>query len=999
MNTPLITKIAPEYLKRLTRDNFILTFFTGLFILGSLYALYSHPGGGQMSQDFAYVIYAISAFIGAGWTLQTCYRGSRGPVSLTQRYRIAWLLICLGLCSDGTGSLYCWYLGHTGNMSSSLYTDLFFLLSYPLFFISFLLLPTQVRFRMSMAIDAIITTCSIAGISWYFVIGPHYFQSTIDATSFANITNLTVNLSYPILNMIALLTLFLLVQGKIETNFRLPYLLLMLGQISFLWANTAYAYLSVIQVYQIGTVYVDIFWFVGVLLCGLASLFHYTALVREVSQEQVGEKSEVSKESSSGSKPGVRSWQAAGISIYIPFVTLLILCGYAQIFHKNAVSNSLVLVTLGVSIIVAARYLLATRENEFLLQEREQQGLDAENLRLLVMRLNQILDMDRLLERTISLIIEELGFTAALLLLPAKKEREGFPVQIFANSRLAPMNSWYSTDNALLQSIVQEGKEIELSWEQDLHEAPPEMQHWLQQQQLTATYFLPLRHQNRVIGSLGIAHKQARSVDQRSLTLTRAYCEQVATIIEHARLYQEAREHEIFANAMTTIAVRLNTAVVEAAEIGRLICQEGARALHANYVLLYLVNEQEILEPYALSVNETQKESGLKNLQELKTLHEVKKWPRIEPQESAAQALHAPEPFLHAIPLPALVESRFTAPETPFNTSSKLAVVSGNTPQHITLLEKLRSLRVHTILLTPLILREKPAGIVIFARSEFGEMNEYPPFDTADIPRAQGFAEQAGVAFTNARLYQRLKTAHQRLKELDQLKDQFMITASHELRTPLTAIQGYVELLTNFGKELTSEQQQEFLQKARQSCEELAILLSNIMDASRLEVEMELHPLYTSRIQVDEIIKSTLIIIEPQITQEQREVHLHLVNNLVVMADPVRLRQILMNISANALKYSDPRTPISFFARASSEPGQVVISITDKGKGIAPEEQVHIFERFYRLESDINSAVRGSGLGLYVSKRLVEVMGGKIWIESRGVEGEGSTFHIQLPMA
>ncbi|HLJ36120.1 MAG TPA: ATP-binding protein, partial [Ktedonobacteraceae bacterium] len=109
--------------------------------------------------------------------------------------------------------------------------------------------------------------------------------------------------------------------------------------------------------------------------------------------------------------------------------------------------------------------------------------------------------------------------------------------------------------------------------------------------------------------------------------------------------------------------------------------------------------------------------------------------------------------------------------------------------------------------------------------------------------------------------------------------------------------------------------------------------------------------------------------------------------------------QILLNISTNALKYSPANTPLKFSARQVVDTVScVVISISDKGNGIAPEDQVHLFERFVRLERDINSPVRGSGLGLYISRRLVEALGGKIWIESSGIPGEGTTFHIQLPI-
>jgi len=76
-----------------------------------------------------------------------------------------------------------------------------------------------------------------------------------------------------------------------------------------------------------------------------------------------------------------------------------------------------------------------------------------------------------------------------------------------------------------------------------------------------------------------------------------------------------------------------------------------------------------------------------------------------------------------------------------------------------------------------------------------------------------------------------------------------------------------------------------------------------------------------------------------------------------------------------------------------------ILSVSDKGKGIKPQDQAQVFERFVRLESDLNSTVRGSGLGLYISRRLIEAMDGKIWVESSGIPGMGSTFHIQLPLA
>ena len=153
-------------------------------------------------------------------------------------------------------------------------------------------------------------------------------------------------------------------------------------------------------------------------------------------------------------------------------------------------------------------------------------------------------------------------------------------------------------------------------------------------------------------------------------------------------------------------------------------------------------------------------------------------------------------------------------------------------------------------------------------------------------------------------------------------------------------------------------------------------------------------------VNIRAMIDSVINLIEPQLTKELRRVHFSLPTHLSVRADAARLRQVLVNISVNALKYSPPQTPLAFTARSLLIDNRhiVIISISDIGKGITPQDQSRLFERFVRLESDINSEVRGSGLGLYISRRLIEAMDGKIWIESRGIPGEGSTFHLQLPM-
>jgi signal transduction histidine kinase len=299
-----------------------------------------------------------------------------------------------------------------------------------------------------------------------------------------------------------------------------------------------------------------------------------------------------------------------------------------------------------------------------------------------------------------------------------------------------------------------------------------------------------------------------------------------------------------------------------------------------------------------------------------------------------------------------------------------------------------------------LIARDTPVALLVLARSLRPNAQKKKSFVTSDLSQAQDYAEQAAIAFTNAQLYSQLRNAHNRLQELDQLKDQFMITASHELRTPLTAVQGYLELLVQYGDVLSPDQEQEFLQKAQRGCEELVLLLSNVMDASRLEVEAGIRPAHLERVSVLEIIQGIIELLEPQVKKENRAVYMHIPAKLFVLADPSRLRQVFLNISVNALKYSYGGTPITFFARTTADPyPSTIISVADKGKGIKPEDQAKLFERFVRLEDDLNSTVRGSGLGLYISRRLIDAMNGEIWIESSGIPGAGTTFHIRLPLA
>jgi glutamate:GABA antiporter len=263
-------------------------------------------------------------------------------------------------------------------------------------------------------------------------------------------------------------------------------------------------------------------------------------------------------------------------------------------------------------------------------------------------------------------------------------------------------------------------------------------------------------------------------------------------------------------------------------------------------------------------------------------------------------------------------------------------------------------------------------------------------------PRLLGsLNEQTAAARENARLYTELSQAYDRLSELDHLKDAFLTTASHELRTPLTIVQGYLELLGEINDNTDPEVRRAFLNKARRACDELVLLQANIMDASRIKFDTA--TLVISTLQLKDICTAVVDLFEPLFVQQERTMEMDIAPDITVKADETRLKQVLRNLIANALRYSPPQTSIQITARALPEEGMVEIRVIDHGAGIPPDKQEIIFDKFVRLDRDMHGIIRGSGLGLYITRQLVEAMKGTIAVESSGIECEGSTFLFTLP--
>jgi len=264
-------------------------------------------------------------------------------------------------------------------------------------------------------------------------------------------------------------------------------------------------------------------------------------------------------------------------------------------------------------------------------------------------------------------------------------------------------------------------------------------------------------------------------------------------------------------------------------------------------------------------------------------------------------------------------------------------------------------------------------------------------------------------------LLREVDTAYARSHQLDALKDAFISSVNHEVRTPLTAMVMYIDTLKHQHQGMTADQLQFGLEHASSIGQALTDMVKSILSTRQVEQEaadLSLEPLSCLR-----VINQVLPLLDAQLGSHgnqaaQRDLHLQVSPAVVVWADRVKLQQVLLNLLNNALKYSEPGTPIEISAsyttldrakttrlgRTRLIPHEMVeIAIRDHGHGIAPDHLPLLFQKFVRLPADLASKVPGNGLGLYLCRLLIEAMGGTIWVESKG-EGHGSTFFFRLPV-
>lgn len=226
------------------------------------------------------------------------------------------------------------------------------------------------------------------------------------------------------------------------------------------------------------------------------------------------------------------------------------------------------------------------------------------------------------------------------------------------------------------------------------------------------------------------------------------------------------------------------------------------------------------------------------------------------------------------------------------------------------------------------------------------------------------------------------------LKRLDRIKSEFVTTVSHDLRSPLTAILGYLELIERSGP--VNDQQKEFLDRVHMSVEQIANLVTDLLDLGRIEAGLDIA---REKTPIEVLARYAVEGLRGTAEKEGIQLEVDLPEGLpLVNGDPIRLRQMIGNLLDNAIKYT-PRDG-TVCIEAMSEQEQVILRVSDTGPGIPPADQPYLFDKFFRA-SNVPEGTPGTGLGLSIVKSIVESHGGRIWLES--TMSKGSTFTVVLP--
>jgi GAF domain-containing protein len=466
----------------------------------------------------------------------------------------------------------------------------------------------------------------------------------------------------------------------------------------------------------------------------------------------------------------------------------------------------------------------------------------------------------------------------------------------------------------------------------------------------------PLMREGVALGAIALRRTEVKPFTDKQIALLRTFADQAAIAIENVRLFNETKESLERQTAISEVLKTISGTVFDLEPTLRVVVEHAARLVDADIAWM------------SRRIGDSFSPSG------------SARWART-PDLAARFDGVAPDLIP---PSQAIFGGSFLSRVLRTGEVENIPDIQADA----TLVEKSISIRVtraRSVLGVPVRSEGEVLAAFILARVDV------KPFTPRDVQLAETFADQAAIAIQNVRLFNEIQQKSRELEVANRHKSEFLANMSHELRTPLNAIIGFSEVLTTgmFGD--INSKQKEYLNDILSSGQHLLSLINDILDLSKIEAgRMELEP---STFAIGSALESGLTIVRERATRHGITLDASIPKDLPrVEADERKVKQILYNLLSNAVKFTPDGGRVQ--VRAVAENGDVRIDVQDNGIGIAPDDQTRIFEEFRQVGRERSR--EGTGLGLTLTRRYVELHGGRIWVES--TPGKGSTFSFTLPL-